>query len=204
MGTRWLSPSGGLWISIILRPSENLPGLNLLPAFASLALADALQPFGIPAEIEWPNDLTFDGRKIAGILCESNVRTGITRWIIVGIGVNANNPPPPLQVPGSTYAATSMIEITSKQVDLASLSRAVRDSVLRIYNDLKNRGKLVLLRDYNARQALKGRRVRVLLHDGILEGIAGEMDGAGKLAVRTTNRKSCQIQSEDVLRVEEV
>jgi BirA family biotin operon repressor/biotin-[acetyl-CoA-carboxylase] ligase len=39
--------------------------------------------------VKWPNDLLIDGKKVAGILCE-----WCQGWLLVGVGVNVNNPIP--------------------------------------------------------------------------------------------------------------
>jgi BirA family biotin operon repressor/biotin-[acetyl-CoA-carboxylase] ligase len=84
-GTRWLS---GRWESllatVVLAPSEAGFPLTQLSLRAGLAVALAVEETaGIGVRIKWPNDLLWEGRKLAGILCES--REGA---LLVGIGVN--------------------------------------------------------------------------------------------------------------------
>ena len=83
-GREWISPPGGLYASIVLPPDP------LLPLRAGVAVAEALSGCGIPARLKWPNDVTVDGRKIAGLLIEEADGT-----MILGIGVNLDRVPYP-------------------------------------------------------------------------------------------------------------
>jgi len=79
-GRAWASPRGkGLWFSVLLRPKFPLPRLTVA---ASVAVARVA---GQAARIKWPNDVTLDGRKLAGILTETRQATAI-----LGIGLNVN------------------------------------------------------------------------------------------------------------------
>jgi BirA family biotin operon repressor/biotin-[acetyl-CoA-carboxylase] ligase len=100
-GRDWLSPDGGLWLSILLHEKDviGLPSISsatgagrfaLLALVAGLAVADLAELCGGKPRIKWPNDVLIDGRKIGGVLAES--RDGS---IVIGIGVNIATPPLP-------------------------------------------------------------------------------------------------------------
>ena len=79
-GRSWASARGtGLWFSVLLRPKFPLPRLTVA---ASVAVARVA---GLDAKIKWPNDVTLDDRKLAGILTET--RNDVA---ILGIGLNVN------------------------------------------------------------------------------------------------------------------
>lgn len=90
---QWYSESGvGLYLSVLLRPSERLSPLSLISLVAAIAVAETLIKLDVTGiDIKWPNDLLVGGRKISGILVESTglVTDGLPR-VIVGIGVNLN------------------------------------------------------------------------------------------------------------------
>ncbi len=187
-------------MSIILRPPENFESMNLIPATSSLAVVKTLEGLGIHARIRWPNDVTVNDSKIAGLLCESEVKGGRPRWVIVGIGLNVNNPPPRLEASANSVA-TSMTRVAGKRFDLALLSSALRDSVLEAYRELLRKRSDAILRDYNRYQSLQGRNVRMTLSKAVLEGVALRMEDDGTLAVRIDEHIT-QFRPEDVLRVE--
>ena len=74
-GRTWVSPPGGLYLSVLVEPSANSGNapdpLTLLPLAAGVAVARAVRRVaGVPAELRWPNDLDWDGGKVAGVLAE--------------------------------------------------------------------------------------------------------------------------------------
>ncbi|MFB5661700.1 biotin--[acetyl-CoA-carboxylase] ligase [Alteribacillus sp. HJP-4] len=92
LGRSWHSPAGtGLWFSIILRPDvppHHAPQLTLLTAVAAAEGIESAT--GVKAEIKWPNDILFKGKKIAGILTEMQSDPDKVQAVIVGIGMNVN------------------------------------------------------------------------------------------------------------------
>lgn len=60
-----------------------------LPQLLALACAKVLEKQGFAPKIKWPNDLLLDGKKVAGILCET-IQEEKRRGIVCGIGLNVN------------------------------------------------------------------------------------------------------------------
>lgn len=85
-GRSWLSPVGGLYLSVLLRPPG--PLVSRLPLAAGVAVAEAVEEHGTRAELKWPNDVLVDGRKLAGILAEAASGTDGVEWVVLGIGLN--------------------------------------------------------------------------------------------------------------------
>jgi len=94
-GRIWLSPPGGLWLSVLLRPASN-SGLDLLSLRVGLEVASALFALGAgdAVRVRWPNDLMLGERKLGGILCEARWQGGALGWVVVGLGLNVANPVP--------------------------------------------------------------------------------------------------------------
>lgn len=93
LGREWHSPSGGIWLSILLRPE--LPAMHA-PVYtlaAAVATTRAVRNAGCDATIKWPNDVQVDGNKLAGILTEMEGEADRISWLVVGIGINANVDP---------------------------------------------------------------------------------------------------------------
>jgi BirA family transcriptional regulator, biotin operon repressor / biotin---[acetyl-CoA-carboxylase] ligase len=121
-GRNWdSSPRLGLWFSLLLRPRIPLPQTQRLTIQACLALHHALrQQAHIHAEIKWPNDLLYKGKKLAGILTEAHVEGQSLSYAIIGIGCNINHQvedfPQELQ-----STATSLALITGRKSRRADL-----------------------------------------------------------------------------------
>ncbi len=93
-GRTWVSPPGGLYLSVLVEPPAGSGAppadpLALLPLAAGVAVAQAVRrAAGVPAELRWPNDLDWEGRKVAGVLAEVGFRRESPRLAVVGFGVN--------------------------------------------------------------------------------------------------------------------
>ena len=91
-GRSFLSPEGGLYLSVLLRPETGPERLPTLTPIAALAVCRAVETVcGLRCGIKWPNDVVLGAKKICGILVES-VLGGRKSCVIVGIGVNVNTP----------------------------------------------------------------------------------------------------------------
>lgn len=87
LGRPWASPPGGLYATLAQDVDEAVFDLPTLRA--GLALAESLAHFGVETKIKWPNDLLFEGHKIAGVLAEASAASQASAGrLYLGIGVN--------------------------------------------------------------------------------------------------------------------
>ena len=89
-GRNWYSPRGkGFWISIILPFPERAEYMEDISILAAQALIESLEDLtGLRCTMKHPNDVLFNGRKIAGILCESRTSGETVNSVILGMGIN--------------------------------------------------------------------------------------------------------------------
>ncbi len=99
-GRKWDSGGGrGLWMTW-MGPCE-ADRIATLPLRVGVALCRWLEHFGIDGSaLKWPNDVVVDGRKLAGILCESSTR-GTATVAACGVGLNFERPANPKLRPAS-------------------------------------------------------------------------------------------------------
>jgi len=164
-GRSWISPSGGLYATIIL-PSESLLSLT-----AGLALVRALWRANIPAGLKWPNDVLVEDRKIAGVLVEA-----AGEHSLVGIGLNL------------TAAPLDCSTCVSHYVDGVSRD----DWAFSIISEISKMALTSLDIDaYRAACLTLGRPVRLerLGQQADVEGIATDVDDQGRLVVMTADGK---------------
>lgn len=108
-GRPWASEPGNLYASLLLVHSAPASRVGTLPLVAGLGVHRALRPFFAAnpqaLAIKWPNDLLVDGRKICGILLESEMLPDGRMAVVIGCGINcATHPENPL------YPATDLAE----------------------------------------------------------------------------------------------
>jgi BirA family biotin operon repressor/biotin-[acetyl-CoA-carboxylase] ligase len=91
-GRAWQAPRGSaLLCSLICRPPLPPERLSLLVAAIGVGLCEGVErATGLRPQLKWPNDLLLDGRKLAGILCESRLDGAGLVYAVVGFGLNIN------------------------------------------------------------------------------------------------------------------
>src|SRR5690348_1654566 len=96
-GRVWSSPPGNLYLTLIVRPSVPPPRAAQLGFIASVALAEGIAALCGPSldiGCKWPNDILIAGRKLAGILLESEISGGeATDFVVIGSGANLMSRP---------------------------------------------------------------------------------------------------------------
>lgn len=91
-GTTWQSePDKNLICSVILDLNWQVQDVFDLNMITALALSDVLKDEGIKdVKVKWPNDVYANGKKIAGILIETQLSGQMIKSAILGIGLNVN------------------------------------------------------------------------------------------------------------------
>ena len=92
-GTRWASPKGGIWISLILESNLKIEKLFIFVMISAICICETIEKeTHLKTDLKWPNDIFVNGKKIAGILLdiEANIDDK-NNTIILGIGINTNN-----------------------------------------------------------------------------------------------------------------
>jgi BirA family transcriptional regulator, biotin operon repressor / biotin---[acetyl-CoA-carboxylase] ligase len=116
-GRRWVSPAGNLYLSLIARPGAPPAAAAQLGFVTALGLGDALVELAgpaLPLAYKWPNDMLVGGRKLAGILLESETGTdGTVDFVIAGIGVNIAIAPENTEFPATSLAAEGCGDISA-------------------------------------------------------------------------------------------
>ena len=90
-GRAFVSPEGGLYLSVVLRPRRPPDEWGLVPLLAGVVVAHELRRDGYDARLKWPNDILLSGKKLGGVLVES--RWGEAPFAVVGIGLNVEGVP---------------------------------------------------------------------------------------------------------------
>lgn len=108
-GRAWLSPPGNLYMSLVLRPRCGVAAAAQLGFVSALALGDALaelSPAAIVFRFKWPNDVLANGRKLAGILLETEMAASeMPDFVVIGVGVNLVSSPSDVAYPATSLAA---------------------------------------------------------------------------------------------------
>ena len=86
---KWISPKGGLWFSIIIKPRIDLDKINILSLMTAIAVCEGInETCNLETRIKWPNDIVINNKKISGIIIDSSINNSNIDYIVIGIGVN--------------------------------------------------------------------------------------------------------------------
>lgn len=97
-GHQWSSAKGGLYLSLGLILDLPVSQAGVLTLSSAWGIAAVLQGYGIPVGIKWLNDLVFARRKLGGVLTETRIAAGRIQQVVIGVGMNWNNPVPEMGV----------------------------------------------------------------------------------------------------------
>ena len=172
----WVSPSGGIWLSVLLRPDcppHHAPAYTLA---AAVATTRAIRDLGVDATIKWPNDVLVDDRKVTGILTEMEGEADRISWLVVGIGINANVDPDSL--PGDRPATSLRAE--SGNVNRRALTQDLLAEFHQLTADLDT-----VVPAWRELSSTLGEAVRVETPSETIEGEAVDIEFPGSLIVDT-------------------
>ena len=143
LGRSFLSPNGGLYMSVILRP-ESFEDAVSITTKAAVAVSLAIEKLICKSvQIKWVNDVYLENKKVCGILTESVFDGAKPKYAVLGIGVNLKTAPDEI----STFAGGI------GDVDRAKLMRAILDEFFS--------GTHSVFDEYSKRDMLKGKDVTV-------------------------------------------
>ncbi len=191
LGRPWVSPHGGLWCSVLLRPARG-PSRGLLSLAVGVAVAEAAEAAcDVRAGLKWPNDVLVEGRKVAGVLLEAAGGA-----VIVGVGVNVIIPAGALRADIGP-AATSLHLASGRPVDRDRVLAALLDRLTAWYEAWGAGGGQVL-EAWRRRDVTAGRRAVVSMPGETLEGVAEGIDGDGALRLRLSTGEVRRVMAADV------
>jgi len=185
LNREWISPTGGLWFSIILRPNLSPTEAVRLTFVAGLAVTKVLREmFDLRAETKWPNDVLVNGRKICGVLAEMNTTGETVNFVVVGVGVNANFDVENVFPEQLKRVATSLEKELGRKVRLEKLFRALLERLESLYDLFVKEGFDPILDEWKTYAGFLGCRVEVTGLTGEMSGLALDVDHEGVLVLR--------------------
>jgi BirA family biotin operon repressor/biotin-[acetyl-CoA-carboxylase] ligase len=186
-GNSWESaPSDGIYCSVVLRPQLSPADALLLSLIAGIAVAEAAeQTTGLHPDLRWPNDVLLEERKFCGILTEMNAEVTRVRYVVVGIGINVNQPSfsKELEPIATSLRLASGHEWSRVQIAAALLKSL--DIWYRKLSDGTADSRAAIFRKFEERSSFARSRFVHVDEEGGYEGVTEGLDNRGFLQVRT-------------------
>lgn len=197
LGREWISPEGGIWFSVILRPKIGPREALKLTIITAVAVAKAIREnLGLDARIKWPNDVLIRGKKVSGILIETSTSHDLIDYAVVGVGINANIDLKslPILIRSTT---TSLMEEMKGVVERESLLQVLLMKLETYYYVFTEGGFDSILGEWRSLNCVLGAYVEVASPVGTVEGWAIDVDGEGALMIRLKDGTIKRIVSGD-------
>lgn len=196
LGRNWFSPKyKGIYLSLILRPKILPNQAPLLTLMTAVSICEAIKvKAGLTVQIKWPNDILMHHKKLGGILTELNAETDLSRFVVVGIGLNVNNDKKATPVGG-----TSLREQKKEGINRLELLQEILRKIEEDYLVFQKNGGQAIVDKWREWNITLGRRVRVICQKAHLEGEAIDIDTDGGLLIRNDAGLIQKVMSGDVV-----
>ena len=180
LGRTWVAnPFENLTFSIILRPTLPPEALNLLPLYAAVGVAEAIEhETGLSVECKWPNDLLIGGMKTAGILLEGSLKEEGLDYVVLGIGINVNQTSFPEDL---SRRATSLKVQAGREIDRIRLLREILKTLEIHYTAIMKNGFHNILPLWLSRTTMLNKEISVTQDGTVISGIVKGLSPEGAL-----------------------
>ena len=200
MKRKWLSPRGGVWLSVVLKPAVPTVTSTMLPFVAAIAVCDAIrEATNLAATLKWPNDVMVAGKKVAGILLDLSAEAETVNYAVIGIGINANVDASKLKMDRERRpAVTSLMDELGHDVNRLQLTKLLLEKIELFYLVLEKNGPAAIVAEWRKRSDMIGKKVDVIQQGARYDGVAADVNDDGSLRIRTA-RGDMNVTSGDVL-----
>lgn len=204
LGKKWVSPEGGIWFSIIIRPKFDISVITLFPMSSALALSNAIEKtLNIKSELKWPNDITIRGKKVAGMLVDASLESNKIDNMVLGVGINFDVDvryiERMLKDTPNFYGITSLSQET-KVTKPVLLVQSFLIELEQIYESLINGETKKIIRTWTRKSSTIGQDIELNTDEGKINGKAIRIDHDGALII-SENKKIRRIIAGDITHV---
>ncbi len=204
-GRKWISPKGGIWLSIILHPKFDISITTLFPIASSLALSYAIEKTcKISPSLKWPNDLTVKGKKLAGMLVDVSMQSNRIESLVLGVGINFNvnvkEIGKELKNTINYYGIASLSE-QKNEVTAVELVQSFLLELEKIYELLNTNQTKKIISEWTKRSSTIGKKVEMDTVNGKIKGDAIKIDEYGRLIIKNKEKIS-KVIAGDIVHLE--
>lgn len=193
-GRTWVSPAGqNLYFTIIARPDvARLRALSMASPLAACLAIDANS--AVRPQIKWPNDIIVGGKKLGGVLIETELSGENVRYALIGIGLNVNYR---VDDPSIAAIATSLVNEAATAVSRERLLAELLNQFEALYE--RSRETRSEVHDWwRGRLDTIGRQVEVTFRGQTHHGLARDVDADGNLLLAVSDDEVLTLEAGEV------
>jgi BirA family biotin operon repressor/biotin-[acetyl-CoA-carboxylase] ligase len=193
LGRQWVSPKGGIWLSVILQPKFDISKITLIPFTVAIALSNAIEKsLKIKTDLKWPNDLTIRGKKVAGIIIDASIESTRIESIVIGVGINFKIKPKEIEhkikQKGNFYGVETLIK--DDKAKPVKLVKAFLEELEVILQELEQDKAQEIITQWTKKSSTIGRQITVNSSGTKTTGKAIRLDRDGTLVIKSGTKTS--------------
>ena len=189
LNRKWTSPKGGMWFSLIIHPKFDVSSSTLIPILSAVALSKSIKTvLGIKTEVKWPNDITMNGKKVAGMLVDASFQANNIDYLILGIGINFDIDAEKLEKRLSKTPNFYGVNSLRKKDDKTPPKVLLKEFLLQLEKNLSqldNGEKSKIVKEWTRRAIGIGKKMTINTSNGKISGISQGIDNDGALKIKT-------------------
>jgi len=200
-GRQWISPfASHLYFSMYWRLEAGIEKASGLSLLVGIAVVNALEKLGIQGVgLKWPNDLYYQGKKLAGILIELNAQASEVCHCVIGIGINIRMPAH--QADAIDQPWTDLNTINAQPIDRNHLSGLLITELQTLLADYEEKGLSPFLARWFELDCFLNQDVNLIMADKIQKGICRGINEQGALLLEVDQQVTPYIGGEISLRL---
>ena len=174
-GTKWISPKGNVYISLLLKNILDIKNHFLNTAYTSNIICEVIEKIcKVETKIKWPNDIIINDKKICGIISEIYNKNN-QMLINTGFGINIISSPDV-----NDYETTYVNEYNMNINNITFVYYLMEEYLLNL-NLLKNRSDIIMKKYKSRLKFLKDNIKLKLDNNNIKEGILFDLNYDGSI-----------------------
>jgi BirA family biotin operon repressor/biotin-[acetyl-CoA-carboxylase] ligase len=191
-GRNWISPTGGLWMSVIMTQGLTIKRAPIIQFLVAISVGETIAEMTrIECTYKWPNDLLVHGKKICGILVDVELQGNIVKNVVAGIGLNVNFPAAHLYRSKSFRLhseVTTLRDELGYDVPLLDIIKLILEK-LESYNKLLKNGRIKAIMDtWRLRSEKFDRMITIKEGNTVIQARALGVDDRGVLKVELPDK----------------
>jgi BirA family biotin operon repressor/biotin-[acetyl-CoA-carboxylase] ligase len=192
MNRKWKSPTGGIWMSVIIQPEFDISYITLVPIATSLALCIAIEKtLKIKPKLKWPNDILLKEKKVAGILLDTSIQSNKIENLVLGIGINFKINPFKLESSikntRNFYGVNTLVKKNEKPLILIKQFLYELENVFQLIDSGFTKK---IITEWTIRSSTIGKNISVTTDKGKITGNATKLDNDGALIISKGQKNS--------------
>jgi len=192
----WYSPFGlNIYMSLLYPlAKDELSGLSLVVGLSLCKTINDLYKFETPVNVKWPNDIIWQGKKLAGNLIEIQAESNGFCYAIIGVGINVNLTRDIKQI---SQPWTSISKISNQYIDRNILCSKLLDNLINYIKRFETHGFEDFLNEWRENDGLLNKVVSLKTGDLTYTGKVSGINNHGHLLITTENGKVMSFSSGD-------